>query len=237
LTVPRGKVITVFTWALSPDNRGKPVSLDIAVLRESILVASPAAGGIVDISRSSGAAALIPMDAGIGTLIPCGDGAVWAIACPDWQDLGQDDSEQDGRYWGPEGRKRPPTPIWRVCAGTARRIEADLEQPIMAAAGDELVGVCRLPADPVIKHVSPGGGTVSWHYPGTVVAIDTTGAVEVIGPVPSSGGVVAADDGRVWLLGLMTRAALDLLRQSARCARMSARWPAAPAPCSGSSTR
>jgi hypothetical protein len=49
-----GKVITVFTWALSPENRGKPVSLDIAVLRESILVASPAAGGIADISRSFG---------------------------------------------------------------------------------------------------------------------------------------------------------------------------------------
>jgi hypothetical protein len=126
---------------------------------------------------------------------------VWAIACPDWQDLGQDDSELDGRYSRPEGRKRPPTPIWRVWAGIARRIEADLEQPIMAAAGDELVGVCRLPVDPVIKHVSPDGGAVSWHYPGTVVTIDATGTVEVIGLVPSSGGVVAADDGRVWLLG------------------------------------
>jgi hypothetical protein len=224
-----GNVITVFTWALSPDNRGQPVSLDIAVLRESILVASPAAGGIVEISRSSGEAALIPLDAGVGTLIPGGDGAVWAIACPDWLDTGQDDPEQDRRYSRLDGRKRPviweepagaevaghseraargdfedmrpATPIWRVCAGAARRIEADLEQPIMAAAGDELVGVCRLPADPVIKHVSPDSGSVSWHYPGTVVAIDAAGTIEAIGPVPSSGGVVAADDGRVWLLG------------------------------------
>ena len=40
----------------------------------------------------------------------------------------------------------PPTPIWRISAGTVRRIEVDLEQPILAAAAGKLAGVCRLPA-------------------------------------------------------------------------------------------
>ncbi len=95
----------------------------------------------------------------------------------------------------------PPTPIWRVSAGTVRRIGVDLEQPILAAAGGKLAGVCRLPSDPIVKHLSPGAGSVSWRYPGTVVVIDDTGTLDVLGPVPGSGGAVCADDGGVWLLG------------------------------------
>ena len=94
----------------------------------------------------------------------------------------------------------PPTPLWRVHAGGVTRIRADLEQPILAAAGTRIAGVCRLPSDPIIKHVTPYG-SVSWRYPGTVVMIDQAGTLEVAGPVPGSGGVVCTDHGRVWLLG------------------------------------
>ena len=121
---------------------------------------------------------------------------------------GQPDDEDGGRtladWRAEEGDVEdllPPTPIWRVCAGTALRIGLDLEQPILAAAGGKLAGVCRLPSDPIIKHLSPGAGSVSWRYPGTAVLIDDAGMLHVLGPVPGSDGTAYADDGIVWLLG------------------------------------
>src|SRR5258707_6182312 len=90
--------------------------------------------------------------------------------------------------------------MWRVRAGTAHRIEADLEQPMLAAADGKLVGVGRLPSDPIIKHVEPGG-SVSWRYPGTVIVIDGAGTMDVLGAVLGSGGVACSDHGIVWLLG------------------------------------
>ena len=79
-----------------------------------------------------------------------------------------------------------------------------------------LAGVCRLPSDPIIKHLSPGG-SVSWRYPGTAVVIDDTGALDVLGPVPGSGGAACADDGIVWLLGFEGEADDGQPRRSARC--------------------
>jgi hypothetical protein len=238
-----GETIRVFSWPLSEDHRGRPTALDILGRDDSILIASPAAGGIVEIDRRSGQATTIPLDADAGTLLASGD-AIWAVARPDWdgpparrpdgkrpviweeptaeeiarhQEMmrhlrfpgaGRMDEEAGGRTlagWrdaeGDFEDLEPPTPIWRVSAGAARRIDADLEQPILAAAGGKLAGVCRLPSDPIIKHLSHGGGSVSWRYPGTAVVIDDTGALDVLGPVPGSGGAACADDGIVWLLG------------------------------------
>jgi hypothetical protein len=104
--------------------------------------------------------------------------------------------ESDGDYEDLEAA----TPIWRIRAGGASRIQADLTQPMLAPAEGKLVGVCRLPGDPIIKHLEPGG-SVSWRYPGTVIVIDDTGTLEAVGPVPGSGGVVCTDHGIVWLLG------------------------------------
>jgi hypothetical protein len=242
-----GSVTRVFSWPLSPRHRGRAAALSVLSLEDSILVASPAAGGIVDIDRRSGEASVIPLEADVGALIGCGE-AVWAVASPDWfEDVSE--QQQEGR----QDRKRPvvweepdeaeiarfgeltrhvrlggaspdeqgwdrrtaadwrqadgdyeelppATPLWRVRAGAATWIGADLEQPILAAAGDRIVGVCRLPSDPIIKHIT-AYGPLSWRYPGTVVVIDDAGTLEVIGPVPASGGVVCVDHGRVWLLG------------------------------------
>ena len=58
-------------------------------------------------------------------------------------------------------------------AGAATRIEADLEQPILAGMGSGVAGVSRLPSDPVVERITPYG-SVSWRYPGTVVVIDKT---------------------------------------------------------------
>lgn len=238
-----GEIVQVFSWPLSGDHVGQPTALDILGRDESVLIASPAAGGIVEIDRRSGRATIIPLDAGAGTLLGDED-AIWAVARPDW--------DEQRRARRPEGRRpvvreepteeevardqemmrhlgfhgadpvdqeaartslaewrdaegdfeelSPSTPIWLVHAGTARRIDAGLEQPILAAAGGKLAGVCRLPSDPIVKHLTPYG-SVSWRYPGTVVMIDDAGTLDVLGPIPGSGGAAVPDDGSVWLLG------------------------------------
>ena len=239
-----GETARVFSWPLSQAHAGRPAALAILARDGSVMIASPAAGGIVEIDRGTGQARTIPLDAAAGTLIACGD-TVWAVASPDWrgdQQGGRRDrrrpviwEEPDAaemardqermrhirfhgaaaageetagsalaRWRAAEGDDEdlePPTPIWRIRGGVASRIDADLEQPVLAAAGGKLAGVCRLPGDPVIKHLSPGGGSVSWRYPGSVVVIDDAGTLEVLGPVPGSGGAVCADHGSVWLLG------------------------------------
>jgi hypothetical protein len=238
-----GEPVYVFSWPLPGDHRGRPAALDILGRDDSVLVASPAAGGIVEIDRRSGRSTTIPLDADAGTLLASGD-AIWAVARPDWdgspagrpdgkrqviweeptddeiarhQEMmrhlsfhaaGPLDEDEGGRTlaeWrdaeGDYEDLMPPTPIWRVSAGAGRRIEADLEQPILAVAGGKLAGVCRLPSDPIIKHLTPRGWSVSWRYPGTAVVIDDTGTLDVLGPVPGSGGAACADDGIVWLLG------------------------------------
>lgn len=239
-----GETLRVFSWPLSPPHAGRPAALDILARDGSVMIASPAAGGIVEIDRGSGQARTIPLDADAGTLIACGD-TVWAVASPDWRgeqqggrldrrrpvvweeptgaEIARDQErmrhirfhgaaaagEETGgsalaRWRAAEGDDEdlePPTPIWRIRGGVASRIDADLEQPVLAAAGGKLAGVCRLPSDPVIKHLSPGGGSVSWRYPGSVVVIDDAGRLDVLGPVPGSGGEVCADHGSVWLLG------------------------------------
>ena len=89
-----GSVNRVFSWPLSPQHRGRPVALSILNLERSILIASPAAGGIVDIDRRSGQVTVIPLEADVGTLIDCGD-AVWAVASPDWG-ADADERQQEG---------------------------------------------------------------------------------------------------------------------------------------------
>ena len=260
-----GAVIRVFTWPLLSDLRDRPTALDVLISGTAVLIASPAAGGIVDIDRHSGAARLIPLDAEAGTLLADRD-VIWAIARPDGQD-NQDDElaaaagdrqraviweEPDDaeiarsrelapgvRFRGPPGEYRlaaygaqaaaggdqddgdrdwltaadwmeaggddealaPPTPIWRISAGAARRIAADLDQPILAAAGNRLAGVARLPTDPVIKHIHGDGSHVSYRYPGSAVVIDAAGTLRVAGSLPGSSGMVCEAAGRVWLLG------------------------------------
>jgi hypothetical protein len=239
-----GETLRVFSWPLSGDHRGRPTALDILGGDDSVLIASPAAGGIVEIDRSSGRATTIPLDADAGTLLATGD-AIWAVGQPEWDGpaagrpggerpviweeptdeelarhqemmmrhmrllgVGSLDEQAGGRTladWrdaeGDFEDLKPPTAIWRVSAGAVRRIEVDLEHPILAVAGGQLAGVCRLPSDPIIKHLNPGNGSVSWRYPGTAVVIGDTGTLDVLGPVPGSGGTVWADDGSVWLLG------------------------------------
>ena len=243
LEAASGETVQAFSWPLSPRHRGRPVALDILARDDSIMIASPAAGGIVEIDRGSGQATTIPLDADAGALVGSGD-VVWAVASPGWRGEPQGGrldrqrpvrweeptSEEIARYQemlrhvrfhgaAPSGEEaagsalgrwreaegdyedlEPPTPLWRIRGGTAHRIDVDLDQPMLTAAGGKLAGVCRLPSDPIIKHLTPFG-SVSWRYPGSVIAIGDTGTLDVLGAVPGSGGVVCADGGSVWLLG------------------------------------
>ncbi len=259
-----GAVIRVFSWPVLHDRRDRPVALDLLVRGNSILIASPAAGGVVDIDRHSGAATLIPLDAEAGTLL-AGHDVIWAIAHPDWYDnqddelpaapedrqraviweepdaaeiarhqeltrrirshgrpaeyrlaagepvadgADRDDGDQDwltAADWmeaeGDDQAVQPPTPIWQLSGGAARRIAADLDQPILAAAGNRLAGVARLPGDPVIKHRHVDNSPVSYRYPGTAIVLDAAGTLRAAGSLPGSGGTVCEAAGRVWLLG------------------------------------
>ncbi len=264
-----GAVIRVFGWPIPNDRRDRPVALDLLIAGSSILIASPAAGGIVEIDRVSGESALLPLEADAGTLL-AGRGVVWAVASPDWYESQRDelpaadpgrqrpvlweepDEAEIARYlelsagvrfrglpgeysllaagapaadgndqdedwltpadWidadGDDEEVQPPTPIWRISAGAVHRIEADVEQPVLAAAGNRLAGVARLPSDPVIKHIRPGG-SLSYGYPGTAIVIDEAGTLRPAGALPGSGGVVCESDRRVWLLGFDDELAED----------------------------
>ena len=72
-----GETVRVFSWALSGDHRGRPAALDILARDDSVLIASPAAGGIVEIDRRSGQVTIIPLDDDAGTLLAT-RAAVWA---------------------------------------------------------------------------------------------------------------------------------------------------------------
>jgi hypothetical protein len=242
-----GQVARVFAWPVLPELRDRPMTHDVLVLGESIMISSPAAGGIVVIDRGSGQVTVISLEADAGTLTACGD-AVWAVAGPGWYRPGPGGPRADGggrtrpvaweeptaaeiardeehsRRSALAGRPRPAdlevrtvadlrqaegdnvilgpaTPVWHIRAGAARRIDADLEAPRLAAVAGTIVAACQLPGDPLIKHVGPGGLSVHYRSPGTIIALDDTGTVQDLGKVPSTRGVICEDRGRAWLLG------------------------------------
>lgn len=70
------------TWTLEPGLRGRATAKDMVVTPRSIVVASPAAGGLVWTDRQSGDARIVPLPDDVGWLRA--DGAVvWAVADPD----------------------------------------------------------------------------------------------------------------------------------------------------------
>jgi hypothetical protein len=212
-----GAVRATYTWPVSPYHRGRPVAADLVVLADSIMIASPAAGGIVQISRATAETTVIPLDADVAFLTGTADG-LWAIASRDWE-IAEDDepaAPDDRRHpviWrgDPSGWDKDeddgatwvfPVPVWHISDGSATPLAFEAESLNLAALGDGLVGLVRLPSDPLVKQASHGGRSVGYGYPGTAITVSAQGVVDVICPVPSTRGVVAVDGGRVWLLGL-----------------------------------
>ncbi len=242
-----GAVTRVLSWPVAPGLRDRPVALDVLVTGEAVLIASPAAGGVIRFDHHQGDHTLISLDADAGALTACGD-AVWAVARPDWchtgpgeppagggrrtrpvawegptaaeiareedrrrrrRRAGRADSPAAGRGWSVAERRRaegdtvttdPPTPVWRIRGDTARRIDADLQGPRLAAVAGTIAGVGQLPGDPLVKHVD-AGHSVSYRSPGSVIMLDGDGTVTRAGPVADTGGLICEDHGRAWLLG------------------------------------
>jgi hypothetical protein len=77
-----GSLISVWQWTLDPRLRGRPTAKDVVLTDAHVVVASPAAGGIVRIDRRTGEESLIQLDEDIGWLIRDAE-RVWAVADPD----------------------------------------------------------------------------------------------------------------------------------------------------------
>ncbi len=264
-----GETVRVFSWPLSPPHAGRPAALGILARDGSVMIASPAAGGIVEIDRGTGQARIIPLDADAGTLIACGD-TVWAVASPDWRGEHQG-GRRDGRrpvIWeeptgaeiardqermrhirfhgaaaageetggsalarwraaeGDDEDLEPPTPIWRIRGGTASRIDADLEQPVLAAAGGKLAGVCRLPGDPIIKHLSPGAARSPGAIPARSSSSTTRGRSRSSARSRAAEAWSARITGAYGCSGSSRRQTRTPHPRSARCVSRPAGWAA-----------
>jgi len=76
-----GSLTSIWTWTLDPSRRGRPTAKDVLLTTTDIVVASPAAGGLVRIDRETGSTTVVPLDEDIGWLVRDGEN-VWAVADP-----------------------------------------------------------------------------------------------------------------------------------------------------------
>ncbi len=76
-----GDVLAVHTWPLSPEHRGRPRCTDVALTADEVIVASPAAGGLVRIDRATGTTTVIAFDTDVRRVFT-GPGVVWVVAAP-----------------------------------------------------------------------------------------------------------------------------------------------------------
>jgi hypothetical protein len=106
-----GLVQQVLTWPVSPRLRGRRTALDVLLTEDSIMIASPAGGGVIRFDRRSGDRTLIALDADVAALTGSGDD-VWAVAQPDAPDSGELDADDSAADLGEPlavggGRTRP----------------------------------------------------------------------------------------------------------------------------------
>ncbi len=77
-----GRVVELFTWTLSPPHRHLPTTTALALQDGDLLVASPAAGGLVRINRATGGSAVTPLPDPPLSLVVDGE-AVWIVGAAD----------------------------------------------------------------------------------------------------------------------------------------------------------
>jgi hypothetical protein len=76
--IESGRTTRVYEWSLSDSHRGRSVALGISLQDRSIFVASPAAGGLVQIDRGTGAATVIDLTEDVGSIV-ISESRVWAV--------------------------------------------------------------------------------------------------------------------------------------------------------------
>jgi hypothetical protein len=80
-----GRAVELFTWELSPPHRHLPRTTALALAGEELLVASPAAGGLVRIDRATGGSTVTPVPAPPLDVVVDGE-VVWIVGAPDLDD-------------------------------------------------------------------------------------------------------------------------------------------------------
>src|SRR4029453_712467 len=73
-----GRVSGVWTWETAASRRGRRVATDVVLTEAGVVVASPAAGGLVRIDRTAGVATVLALDTDVSRLVRDGD-TVWAV--------------------------------------------------------------------------------------------------------------------------------------------------------------
>jgi hypothetical protein len=209
-----GEIVGAWTWDLRPELRDRPTATAVALTRADIVVASPAAGGLVRIDRATGATRVVPLPVGAGRLRRDGE-TVWAAAGNDdydddddfgdapprpvvWEGVPED--EDDDMEGDPTALILPPTPVWRVDGTSVTAYDFGGQVEDFVVLDGKVVAVCTLPTDPLIK-VAHGEGWISYARPATVLRGHPERGLAEVATVPEGAGDLVVDDGAVWLVG------------------------------------
>jgi hypothetical protein len=209
-----GEIVGTWTWDLRPELRDRRTATAVALTRADIVVASPAAGGLVRIERATGAATVVPLTVNAGRLRRDGE-TVWAAAGNDdydddddfgdapprpvvWEGVPED--EDDDMEGDPTALILPPTPVWRVDGTTVTAYDFGGQVDDFVVLDGTVVAVCTLPTDPLIK-VAQGEGWISYARPATVLRGDPVRDLAKVATVPEGAGDLVVDGGAVWLVG------------------------------------
>jgi hypothetical protein len=138
-----GRTTRIYEWPISNDHRDRPIALGVTLGGQSILVASPAAGGLVSIDRTTGEATVIHLEEDVGSIVTS-ESEVWAIAAPDWEENSGSDREESREAvrsvkWE-EATHPPPEVRTGWVAYAPLNEEADLEPDMSLEEWRELEG-------------------------------------------------------------------------------------------------
>jgi hypothetical protein len=207
-----GRMVGTWTWDLSTEFRDRRTATAVALTRAEIVVASPAAGGLVRIDRATGATTLVPLAMDAGQLRRDGE-TVWAAARNDddendfgdapprpvvWEGGPQDDDDHD-MEGDPTAVILPPTPVWRVDGTTVTAYDFGGQVEDFVVLDGAVVAVCTLPTDPLIKLA--GGDWIGFARPATLLRGDPERGLAKVTTVPDGSGVLVVDGRVVWLVG------------------------------------
>lgn len=131
-----GEAPAVHRWDLSPEHRGKCLVGGLLVTDMEILLASPAAGGLVGIDRQSGAQRVVALPSAGGTVVAGGD-SVWVTGAAE----GGGAEVQPGAP-PPEGIAHPIV-LEPPSQEEAERIKRQMPRAQVAASPEEALSIAK----------------------------------------------------------------------------------------------